>query len=182
MSVIETEHLHLRPFTPADAEAYYAAILADARVMEFLPGGKPTPPQRAAAIVRGMIEHWDDHGYGLWALIDQASGELIGHCGLQQLDNKADIELAYALARGFWRRGLATEAAQATVRYGFETLNLPKIVAVVVPENKAAQAVLRKIGLKFERRARVYQDILPLYSIEQGTYQPDAAFQYQVSD
>ncbi len=182
MAIIETEHLLLRPFTPADADAYYAAILADARVMEFLPGGKPVPPQRATAIVRGIIEHWEDNGYGLWAVIDKDTDELIGYCGLQQLDNKHNVELAYALARAYWRRGLATEAAQATLRYGFETLNLAHIVAVVVPENKASQAVIRKLGLKFERRARVYQEIMPLYSLEQGTYQPDEKMLYKVTD
>lgn len=180
--VIETNRLHLRGFTLDDVETYYNLILADERVMEFLPGGKPLPIERARPIVQGMIDHWDEHGYGLWAVIFKDTGDLIGHAGLQQLDNKKDVELAYAIARAYWRRGLATEAALGSLRYGFEVLNLPKIVAVTVPENRVSQHVLRKVGLKFERRARVYNDILPLYSLERGLFMPDETIGYKLLD
>ncbi|MBZ0297907.1 MAG: GNAT family N-acetyltransferase [Anaerolineae bacterium] len=180
MTVIETARLRLRPFTMDDVEPYYQAILGDAQVMEFLPGGKPLPRPRAESFVRGLVDHWNEYGYGLWALIHRESGALIGHCGLQQVDYAAEPELAFALARGYWRQGLAQEAATAVLRYGFETLGLEKIIAVFVPENYASRAVLRKIGMSFDRNARVFGDRLPLYSQEQGFFLPDEDAPYQI--
>lgn len=180
MTVIETERLRLRPFTLDDAPAYYHAILSDERVMEFMPGGKPLPEARALSYVRGLVDHWQDEGYGLWAVEHMATGDLIGHCGLQQVDYAPVPELAFALARAYWRKGLAQEAGKAVLRYGFETLQLPRIVAVFVPENKAARAVVEKIGMKFERYAWVNGARIPFYAIEQGVYLPDESAAYRV--
>lgn len=181
MVIIETARLRLRPFTMADVEPYYQAILSDARVMEFLPGGKPLPRARAESFVRGLIDHWQEHSYGLWAIIHRETGVLIGHCGLQQADyNNVDPELAFALARAYWRQGLAQEAAQAVLRYGFETLELSNIVALLMPENHVARAVLEKLGMKFERYARFHGERLPLYNLEQGFFLPDKDMPYKV--
>jgi RimJ/RimL family protein N-acetyltransferase len=182
MPAIETARLRLRPFKLNDVDAYHRAILADDQVMQFLPGGKPLPRERALSIVRGMIDQWEQDGFGLWAVTHQQTGELIGHCGLQPLDNRDEVELAYAIARAHWRQGFASEAAEAALRYGFEALLLEKIVAVIVPENRASQGVLQKLGLKFARRARVYHDVLPLYEIERMRFVPAAGSVYRLID
>lgn len=181
MPSIETARLRLRPFAMSDLDDYYTAILADARVMEHLPGGKPLPRERAASMLRGIIDQWAEAGYGLWALRDKATDDFVGYAGLQPLDNRDDVELAFAIARAYWRRGMAAEAGEAVLRYGFETLGLPQIVATCAPENRAAQRVLQKIGLKFERRMRVYNDILPFYALQAGRYQPDPDATYIVT-
>ena len=104
----------------------------------------------------GYIELWREHGFGPWAVVDKASGELLGHAGLQPLEETGEVELAYYLGRSGWGRGLATEAADAAVRFGFERVRLGRIVAVVRPENSASQRVLEKIGFAYDHDGRHY--------------------------
>lgn len=79
------------------------------------------------------------------------NGELIGFCGLDHLWGGEEIEIGYWLAPDYWGKGLATEAAQAVLRYGFGRLGLLRIVAVAHPENQASIRVLEKLGMAFEK-------------------------------
>lgn len=170
---IQTQRLILRPFALADAVNYHRLILADEQTMRWLPIGKPVPRARTESIIKGILDQWQDHGYGLWAVIDQESDKLIGHCGLQPLDNTHEIELTCAIAKAYRRNGLATEAGRACIRYAFETQNLQRIVAVCPPENQPAQRLIAKLGLKAEKKAHVYDSYLPLYAIARGDFKPD---------
>jgi ribosomal-protein-alanine N-acetyltransferase len=89
------------------------------------------------------------------------------------------VEVAYLLAQAYWGQGLATEAARAALRYGFETLALDRIVAVVHPENRGSQRVLEKAGLRLEGDAHYYDMDVKYYALPQAEYQPDGA-PYQV--
>src|SRR5437867_6318521 len=102
--------------------------------MRYLPGGEPTPRDRLDGVLESGLAHWDARGYGLWAVCDLAGGELLGHCGLRYVDEIEQTEVRYALGKSFWGRGIATEAAKASVRFGFEEAGLELIVALAVPE------------------------------------------------
>ena len=70
-----------------------------------------------------MIDHcYVRYGFGMWATIHKATGKFIGRCGLTPMDieGRGEIEVGYMLAKEYWGQGLATEAALAILRYGFE--------------------------------------------------------------
>jgi RimJ/RimL family protein N-acetyltransferase len=172
LATIETARLYLRPFTSDDLDMF-AAIRSDPEVMRFIGNGKPQSRDQTSARLKAIIEHRNRHGFGLWAATDKLSRDLIGFCGLQHLDNTEEIEVGYCLAAHCWGRGLASEAARASLRYGFEELSSERIVAVVQPENLASCRVLEKVGLKYVRNARFYDTEVKYYDIARDEHRPD---------
>ncbi len=175
MFSVETARLLLRPFTLDDADAYYEAVFCDPDVMRYLPGGEPRPRERVEGTIRWDVDHWEQHGFGLWAVIHKADNKLIGHCGLQVIPDSTEVEVAYALAKSYWGGGLASEGAHASLRFGFEELGLDRIVAVAVAENTASRRVMGKIGMIYEKIAQVYGTELPYYAISREQFQPGDA-------
>jgi ribosomal-protein-alanine N-acetyltransferase len=84
----------------------------------------------------------------MYAVIEKATQQLIGHGGLQHFEQAPEVEVGYYLGQLAWGRGFATELGRAVLRYGFQQLHLPQIVVVVRPENQASQRVLSKLGLQ----------------------------------
>lgn len=150
MDTLETERLRLRPFTLDDVDAYYAGVSSDADVMRYLPGGKPRLRSDSQWVISYFMRHAELHGFGVWAVEDKASGGLIGHAGLEYIPNADDVEIAYTLAKACWGRGLATEAAHASLSYGFETLDLAEIYGLAFAANEASQKVMRKLGMAYQ--------------------------------
>ena len=149
---IETERLLLRPFTLDDAEALHA-IWSDPGARRFRDDVPDWPRPRMVEDTRRYLEPivagQAERGYASWAVIEKATGRLIGDCGLFPADGVGpEIELAYGLAPDVWGRGYATEAAAACVRAGFEQLGATRIVADVDPENPASIRVLEKAGFE----------------------------------
>lgn len=168
MPPLETERLKLRPWSVDDADAYYAAILSDPDVMRYLPGGVPRPREAADRSIRWFNEHAEEHGFSLWAVEEKSTGALVGNCGLVYIPNVAgrEVEVAYTLAKAFWGRGMATEAARASVQYGFEECKLKEIYGLAFPPNEASQNVLRKIGMTYEGMTdRFYNEHFACYRI-----------------
>ena len=99
------------------------------------------------------LQHWADHGFGIWILRDAPTAAVIGRAILRHLDVEGvdEVEVGYGFMPESWDRGLATEIARACVRIGFDQLGLPSIVAVTTPINKASQRVMVKAGLAYER-------------------------------
>lgn len=172
MRTLETARLYLRPFAPDDFDGF-AAMNADAEVMRFIGDGKPQSRAQTQARLNAILDHWDQHGFGLFAVVDIMTRTLVGFCGLQYLDNTAEIEVGYRLARRFWGTGLATEAASASLNYGFDELGLDRIVAVVHPDNVASQRVVEKIGLLYVKDSRFYNADLRYYAITREQYMGD---------
>jgi len=150
MIVIETERLILRHLTPDDLDDL-AALYADPEVMRFW----PRPYTRAETQVRleEAMAHEAEHGFGLWATLRKPEGRFIGRCGLlrQVIDGVDETEVAYMLARSEWGQGLASEAARGITGYAFGTLQLRRLIALIVPENTASVRVAESIGMRFER-------------------------------
>jgi ribosomal-protein-alanine N-acetyltransferase len=84
------------------------------------------------------------------------------------IEGQDEVEIAYLLDKTFWGQGLATEAAQGILKYGFEQLKLIRLICMIDPENIASQRVAERIGMTFEKRVHEYEgDNLPffIYSI-----------------
>jgi RimJ/RimL family protein N-acetyltransferase len=165
--VIETAHLRLRGFAPGDLDAL-AAIYADEAVMRYN-GGVRDRAQTEAAIARYRAE-WATHGHGDWAVTDVADGALFGICGYVERGR-----LGYALAQAAWGRGLATEAAGACLRYGFERLGFGEIVASAARENGASRHVLEKLGMRQHPHPILEADGGVYYVIARAEYRPPEA-------
>jgi [ribosomal protein S5]-alanine N-acetyltransferase len=157
MTILTTPRLLLRPFGPGDAEAH-ARLYDDPEVTRWLGDGPwlgDAARARSRATLVRFAEGWAANGWGVWAVTDRASGDVMGQCGLKHLKiapgAPPEVEVLYALERRHWGRGLASEAAGAALDHGFGVLALPRIVAVARPDNIASRAVMEKLGLRYER-------------------------------
>jgi RimJ/RimL family protein N-acetyltransferase len=146
---IETERLILCPWEAHDWREF-RAIAADPEVMRYIGDGMPWPEERARQFVERQMSLFDERRFCLWKLALKDSG-LIGFCGLQPLPESEEIEIGWWLARAWWGRGLATEAARVALRDGFERAGLERIVALAQPANTASIGIMRKLGMRFER-------------------------------
>lgn len=171
--MIETERLRLRMFVPDDLDAL-AAIWGDREVMRYILTEPRTREQTAVSLQR-MIERWQTQSFGIWAIAEKPGGELLGYGGFQLLAETPEVELLYGLARKHWGRGLATEAARACLRYGFEEAQLPRIVAVADPQNVGSYRVMEKIGMRYEKLTRHYGFEVVCYALTREEFQPDGS-------
>jgi RimJ/RimL family protein N-acetyltransferase len=161
--VLVTRRLILRPWRAGDLDRY-AEIFGDPEVTRYLGDGAPLTRVQSEERIAYLVSHWHEHGFGHWAAEERSTGSLIGRIGLlhhpdwpEDLDN---VEVGWTLARAFWGRGLATEGALASLRYGFETRDLDRIISITSPTNRASRRVMEKAGLtlagqSFWRNGRV---------------------------
>jgi ribosomal-protein-alanine N-acetyltransferase len=143
---LETERLILRPFEPGDAEELHP-VHAEPSTFEYTGTEPPTSIEETRARIERIRARLADPVSGPWAVVEKASGRLIGDAGLQVLEDGPEVELGYKLGREWRGRGFATEAGRAWLAYGFETLGLDRIVAVAWPENTASWRVMEKCGM-----------------------------------
>lgn len=120
------------------------------------------------------VESFGEHGFGLWAISPRAWDELIGFCGFWTSgeDGRAG-ELLYGIATPYWGEGLATEAARAMIRYGFEEAGLERIVAGADTENAASLRVMEKAGMHHDGRDRRNGRDLTYYALSRETFLRD---------
>lgn len=146
--VLATPRLLIRHFQTTDVPAL-AAILGDAQVMRYSVRGV-LDEQAVGEFVHNCMACYHADGFGPMAVVDLASGELIGFCGLnaEMVDGAREVEIGYRLSPRFWGQGLATEAVQASLRHGFESLGLGSIIGIVQPQNVASVRVLHKAGFQ----------------------------------
>jgi RimJ/RimL family protein N-acetyltransferase len=150
---LETERLLLRPWRPAEDLDALAALNADPAVMRWVTPNRPLRREETADFLDWAVRHWDEHGFGLWAVVPRDEGAgCIGFAGLAIPSFLPAIlpavEVGWRLAPAWWGRGLATEAARASVAFGFERLGLRLIVSVVDARNERSLRVAEKLGMR----------------------------------
>jgi RimJ/RimL family protein N-acetyltransferase len=108
------------------------------------------------------LQHWDEHGFGVWIVHDIVSDAIAGRVLLRHLtlEGVPEVEVGYSLLPAYWGQGLAPEIAGECVRLGQHRLGLGSIVALTRPDNARSRRVMEKIGLEFERE----------YDLEAGSY------------
>ncbi|MCL2595338.1 MAG: GNAT family N-acetyltransferase [Promicromonosporaceae bacterium] len=143
--MIATERLLLRRFTDADADAY-AAILMKPEVTRYLGSGQGATGEGIAALREQFQAVWND-GYGVFAVVEQATGSLIGHCGIRPIPD-GRIELLYAYDPATWGKGYATEAGRAALDYAREHFPVAEVIGMAYPQNHGSIAVLEKLGFQ----------------------------------
>ncbi len=150
---IETERLLLRLLAPGDLDAIHR-VWTDPGVRRYLWDGEEISRERAESVLARGIESSEGRGFGLFAVIPKGRRELIGFCGFWPVDDDpSGAELAYGIATPHWGKGLATEAARAAIRHGFEELGFERVAASADTENAASLRVMQKAGMRYEKRA-----------------------------
>ncbi|MGP9540002.1 GNAT family N-acetyltransferase [Brachybacterium sp. AOP43-C2-M15] len=145
--------VELRPFEVTDLEAAHR-VYGDAEVMRLVGEGGPVGREETAAMIAGYRDHQARHGFAFWAVLERGTGEVIGDAGLEV--TAEGVELGYTLARSWWGRGLATEAARMCVDAAFGPLALSQLVAVADARNPASAHVLAKLGFREDRLVSAY--------------------------
>ena len=152
MIIIETERLILRRFQLSDDNAMNC-VFGDAEVMRFGDGVK-TEEEIGAWLVDCIEDYYQQRDFGPWAVVEKNSRSIIGYCGLfyfPDVNGMPEIEIGYRLARSFWGKGYATEAALAVRDYAFDTLGLTRLITMIDPQNVASIRVAEKIGMIYEQ-------------------------------
>ncbi|WP_440711592.1 GNAT family N-acetyltransferase [Herbiconiux sp. YIM B11900] len=144
-----TDRLVLRRWRAADREPF-AAMNADPAVMEFFPA--PLSRAQSDALAERADGSFEAFGYGLWALELRETVEFVGFTGLAPMSEgvpgAGGVEVGWRLAQPFWGRGLATEAAQAALRFGFEEAGLTEVNSITAVVNVRSRAVMERLGMR----------------------------------
>jgi [ribosomal protein S5]-alanine N-acetyltransferase len=162
---IETPRLILREFMRSDLQAL-APILVDPLVMKFSTLGIYSTSQTEKAI-DNFIDSYKQFGFGFWAVTLKERDLLIGYCGLaiDRIDDRDEPEIGYRLDAKFWGKGFATEAASASIQYGFDAIELPYILGAAQRQNVASIRVLEKLGMTFDRETIFREVPMDVYKI-----------------
>jgi RimJ/RimL family protein N-acetyltransferase len=142
---LETARLLLRPFSEADVEPLFA-LMQDPDVVRYVGDRRIPTRQEAWRSVAGWIGHWALRGYGMWAIEERASGELIGRAGLINPLDWPGPEVGYLLGKRWWGHGYATEAARAAMDWGFERVGFDRLISLIDPANAPSIAVALRLG------------------------------------
>jgi ribosomal-protein-alanine N-acetyltransferase len=149
---IETPRTVLRAFNDGEAKTLHA-ILSEPGVLRYFPSSNPPSLERVEKLIESQSRHWEERGYGWWAVADQADDNLVGWCGLGFLEDTEETEIKYLFRPSHWGRSIATETASICIEYAYREVNLDTIIGLTHLENIASQRVLEKIGLTFRNQA-----------------------------
>lgn len=150
MPVLHTQRLLLRPFTEDDLDAY-AQIVADPEVVRFLGDGRTADRDEAWRHMALLLGHEVLRGWTNNAVVDRASGRLLGRAGLWQPEGWPGLEVGWVLARSAWGHGYATEAAAAWRDWAFDHLGVPELISVIHRDNTRSAKVAERIGHRLLR-------------------------------
>lgn len=154
IEVVTTPRLTLRRWRESD-EGPMAAINRDPEVVRHL--NRPVDPEAVEGFFAVVTSHWDQHGFGFWAVeprVGPLAGTFVGFVGVAYPTFLPEVahrpELGWRLARESWGLGYATEAAiaardDATTRLGFDSL-----ISIIHPDNERSQRVAAKVGMAIE--------------------------------
>ena len=152
--ILETKQLILRHQVLEDLDDLWA-LYCNPNITKYIPDAPRTREEAKDELEWHMHGHPKNPQLGLWATIHKGTGKFIGRCGLLPwtIDGQNEVEVAYTIAEEFWGQGLGSEAAQAILDYGFNTLNLSRLVCLIDHDNIVSQKVAEKIGMTFEKES-----------------------------
>lgn len=170
--VIETERLKIRPWSEDDLD-HYLLLANDVGYNCFsLPGQFALDPEEAKERIKDRVDLVNSKKVGKFLLFLKDSGAVIGTCGLgaYKLDNQEEMELGYRLRLQYWEKGFATEASRAILNDGFKRLNLKRIVAFAVPQNRPSIRVVEKLGFQYIKNFMHAEIPHALYELTRQNY------------
>ena len=152
---LETNNLRLREMVPADAEAVYR-VFADDEVTRYYDLESFANLDQARSHIANQAIRYQRGEVIRWGISQKANDVLIGSAGLSIYQANAQGGLGYELARPYWQRGIMSEALDMVIRFGFRTLNLNRLQALVMPGNESSAGLLAKLGFTREGLLREF--------------------------
>lgn len=149
--LLETERLRLRTWQEADTDPF-AEMCSDPVVMRYFPDVMTR--EKTRQLISRCIEKQEKDGFSMAPVEVISTGEFLGFVGLNTptyaapLPFEPCVEIGWRLKQSSWGKGYASEAANAWLRFGFETIGLDEIVAFTIPANEPSQKVMRRIGMR----------------------------------
>lgn len=149
----ETERCILREILPEDVEGMYD-LDSNPEVHRYL-GNKPiTDKEQAVVMINFIRQQYVEDGIGRWAVVDKNTHEFMGWTGLKYIKDEINhhinfYDIGYRFRKKYWGKGIATETAQASLKYAFDKLGLNEVYALADVDNVGSNKVLKKIGLRF---------------------------------
>lgn len=146
--VLETDRLILRGFRQEDFTDYLRMV-RDPDVVRYVGAGQPLNQEQAWQSMAYLVGHWYLKGFGLWAVEDKGSGDVVGRVGLYQPEGWPGMELGWMIAKEHWRKGFAFEAAQAALAYQRAHFPHEALISLIHSENKPSIRLAQKLGAFF---------------------------------
>ena len=146
-------------------------LYLDSEVMTHIAPGRPMTDEELDRRVAAAEARWRQFGFDMWVLECADSGEFIGRGGLIFSDELGEVEVGYMLAREKWGQGFATELAVFALGFGFETVGLDRVVAVVDIPHLRSQRVLEKAGMHYQKDVTYQGDIVRYYQLERSDWE-----------
>ena len=146
--VIETERLLLRTFTELDTNLIYD-LNSDPDVTQYTHDPVKDIIHASEIIQKVILPQYALYNHGRWAVHLKPSLQFLGWCGLKYRPELNETDLGFRLKKEFWGKGYATEAAFASIKYGFESVGLKQITGRAEVENVASWKVLEKCGMTY---------------------------------
>jgi RimJ/RimL family protein N-acetyltransferase len=170
--MLETARLFLDQWQSGDWTEL-RPIATDPEVMRYITGGVPWSDERIRTFVDGQVRLYEERGFCRWRLVERESGSVIGFCGVGAWRDCPDPEIGWWLARRYWGRGLATEAANAALKDIFERVKLDRVISIARPANIASTRIMEKLGLEFDFDFEFNSDGVHLvrYAIDRNRYE-----------
>ncbi len=139
-------------------------MMADADVARFLTSDKrPQSYEAAWRSFATMLGHWEIRGYGMFSVIEKATGEWVGRVGPWKPAGWPGLECGWGVARGHWGKGYAPEAAIASIRWLFARFpDLDRVISLIDPDNANSKAVARKVGEAETDEEYLFDGAIPL--------------------
>ncbi|MBT8264256.1 MAG: GNAT family N-acetyltransferase [Muriicola sp.] len=150
--IIETERLLLRELVLTDAEDMLR-LHSNSRVQKYTGEAVIISLEGIQDKIQEKKKEYENYGYGRWATILKNGNQFVGWAGLSYLPEFDEIDLGYRFLPEYWGMGLATEASRAILTYGFDKLNLKRIIAIAMKEHTASIRVMEKAGMQFDKYA-----------------------------
>lgn len=151
-NIIETERLLLREITLDDKEALLT-LYSNPEVLKYTGESIVESIEEIEQAIKIRVSNYKKYGYGRWATFLKSGMQFVGWAGLAYLPEFDKTDLGYRFLPEYWGLGIATEASRAILDYGFDQLELKKVIAIAMKENKASIRVMQKIGMEFEKFA-----------------------------
>ncbi|MCP4443588.1 MAG: GNAT family N-acetyltransferase [Aureispira sp.] len=167
---VETKRFILREIEEEDAQGFFD-LDANPAVHKYLRNNPVTSLEQSKVMIKHVRKQYQENGIGRWAIIDKITNDFVGWTGLK-LENNTVLniqnyyDLGYRLKQEYWGKGIATETAIASLKYGFEQMGLSEIYAVAHTQNIASNAILQKLGFQLLRTFEDYDAVQNWYRIE----------------
>lgn len=149
---LTTARLVLRPPCAADFE-HWAVLMSDAAHVQYI--GGPQPRAVAWRSLMSMIGCWASQGFGMFSVLEAATGRWIGRVGPWSPEGWPGTEVGWTLLRDATGKGYAYEAAVAAIDWAFETLDWQDVIHTIDPGNSPSVALARRLGSSYRRTGAV---------------------------